>query len=180
MGMQAAPDARGMAQPTSPYQNNPWIRPEMRNMQRQITPQQAAPMPQQAPQQAGPAPFTAGWINPMLSQSNNAYGPQNAMQSGGAPQQAQTGGAPSMGGQMFGGNKAYPEGYQFESVPSTLDPGSMAGLMGWMGGSNSPYGPGIQQQQQGYLNSYRQQYPNGVPGVNNYITPTTNYMTGTR
>jgi hypothetical protein len=71
-----------------------------------------------------------------------------------------------------------PGGYQFDTAPSTLDPGSMAFLLAWMGGSSD--GQSIQQQQQSYLETYRQRYPNGVPGVNNYTTAASNYLTGTR
>lgn len=76
------------------------------------------------------------------------------------------------------GNYDYgtPGAYQFDSVPSTLDPGSMAFLLAWLGGGSTQQ---IEQQQQAYLDTYRQRYPNGVPGVKNYITPTTNYLTHT-
>jgi hypothetical protein len=68
-------------------------------------------------------------------------------------------------------------GYEFDFGPSTVDPGSMAGLLAWLGGS--PGGQTLQQQQQSYLDTYRQRYPNGVTGVNNYISATTNYLTHT-
>lgn len=139
MFAQAPADSRGMAQVAQP---------------------QPAPMAQQAPQP--PAWTQPGWVNPMFSQANNAYpSQQNAMQSEMAPQNTTGQG---MGGEMFTGQKAYPEGYQFESVPSTLDPGSMAGLIGWMGGSNSPYGPTIGQQTGAYNDFYRQTYGQQAPG----------------
>ena len=35
------------------------------------------------------------------------------------------------------------------------------------------------EQQQAYLETYRQRYPDGAPGVKSYITAATNYLTGT-
>ena len=138
MGAQAPADSRQMTGGPMPYQS-----PEISRQ---------AVMPQQA-QKSGPAPFTAGWVNPALQQAQNAM-PQDTWQQG----------APSMGGQTYGANKAYPEGYQFESVPSTLDPGSMNVLQAWMGGSNSPFGPNLGAQQQGYTNWYNQTYGQQAPG----------------
>jgi hypothetical protein len=54
-----------------------------------------------------------------------------------------------------------PGGYQFETAPSTLDPGSMMGLLGILGGT------GWQGQAAKYANNYRTLYgnqaPNGAP-----------------
>ena len=70
-----------------------------------------------------------------------------------------------------------PSGYYFDSVPSTLDPGSMAFLVAWLGGSVD--GQSVRQEQQAYLETYRQRYPDGAPGAKSYITAATNYLTGT-
>ena len=66
--------------------------------------------------------------------------------------------------------------YAMKSGPSSLDPGSMAFLLAWMGGS--PGGQTVKAQQQSYLETYRERYPDGVAGVNNYITATTDYLAG--
>ena len=67
-------------------------------------------------------------------------------------------------------------GYRMDTVPATLDPRSMAFLLAWMGGSTDVQS--IQQQQQSYLETYRLRYPDGVPGITDYTTATTNYLTG--
>lgn len=73
-----------------------------------------------------------------------------------------------------------PGGYQFDYAPSTLDPGSMAFLLAWLGGGGPQVnGQSVREQQQSYLDTYRTRYPNGVPGVNSYITSTTKYHTST-
>jgi hypothetical protein len=66
--------------------------------------------------------------------------------------------------------------YQLDTAPATLDPRSMAFLLAWMGGSTDVQS--IREQQQSYLETYRLRYPNGVPGVSNYVSATTNYLTG--
>lgn len=67
-----------------------------------------------------------------------------------------------------------------DTEPSTLDPGSMAFLLAWLGGGGPQVGgQSLRQQQQSYLESYRQRCPNGVPGITNYTTATTNYLTRT-
>jgi len=94
----------------------------------------------------------------------------------------------SMGGQTFGqSTPPIPQGSSgFTGAPgdygqSTLDPGSMAGLLAILGGGGPMAGnQSVAQQQQAYLNQYRNSYPQGVPRVSNYLTPTTNYLTGTR
>jgi hypothetical protein len=99
------------------------------------------------------------------------------------------GGQQSMDGQPFGqttlkddtGNGygyGTPGGYQFDTAQSTLDPNSMNFLLNWMGGTVNGQNP--QQQSQQYLDTYRQRYPQGVPGVNNPTTPWTNYLIGQR
>lgn len=138
---QAPADSRGIAPPPPPeWRNNALQAPPMQNVQ-----------------QAGPAPYTAGWINPALAQAQNALNAEQKFA------QQDTSGQ-GMGGQPFTGQKAYPAGYEFESTPSTLDPGSMNGLQAWMGGSNSPFGPNLGQQQQGYTNWYNQTYGQQAPG----------------
>jgi hypothetical protein len=51
-----------------------------------------------------------------------------------------------------------PGGYQLETAPSTLDPGSMMGLLGILGGS------GWQGQAAKYANNYRNLYGQQAPG----------------
>ena len=64
--------------------------------------------------------------------------------------------------------------YNFLSGPSTLDPGSMAALTYFLGGSNSPFGQTPQQQINGYNQFYNQQYGQQAPGgPNAYAYPTT-------
>lgn len=54
--------------------------------------------------------------------------------------------------------------YNFTTGPSTLDPGSMNFLTAFLGGSNSPYGPQLSQQINGYDNYYSGLYGNQAPG----------------
>lgn len=78
----------------------------------------------------------------------------------------------NMGGAQYGQPKAddgsnYRDqngNYYLETAPSTLDPGSMAGLQAWLGGSNSPFGITVPQQQQGYTDWYNQTYGQQAPG----------------
>lgn len=132
-------------------------------------------------QQSGWYPGIQNYVNP-----NAADGYLQAQS--GSSQPAMSDPNQGMGGSIgnSGGmpgvqtNAASPYGtganYQFLSGNNQVDPGSMAGLLGILGGS--PGGMSIPQQRQQYLDYYRNQYPNGVPGINNYITPNTNYLTG--
>lgn len=114
---------------------------------------------------AGRSPSTQRAFAHVMTEQTAAHTPSASEQSASDQVGVSWGDAPS----------GTPE-YKFDFGPSSLDPGSMAFLLAWMGGS--PDHKSLQTQQQEYLTYYRQQHPDGVAGVNSYTTSATDYTTG--
>lgn len=114
-------------------------------------------------------------VGTLAARESGAIAKPDQVLARGTSPQSERAASDSVGVQWGAAAVGTPE-YKFDFGPSSLDPGSMAFLLAWMGGS--PEHKSLKTQQQEYLTYYRDQHPNGVANVNSYASATTDYLTG--
>jgi hypothetical protein len=111
----------------------------------------------QVPPTGGPSVSTKAYSpnNPYGGMYRNPQADAWEQQQGGPQMLPGTGGDVSLPSNGYGAGT--PAGYHLDTAPATTDPGSMLGLLGFLGGSNFPSSAAA------YANWYQQTYGKQAP-----------------